>query len=239
VARELHTLYKSKHETKVAALKKSYESRWEKRVREAERKLATAHEENDRLRVERDAAQSDNMAAANASMITRENDEHEAEKRVLEAQIKGLQHEMASIKHDSERLRFELKSERAEKGELVAAVDEWLAIQNQPAQQQQQHQPPPPQREREREPSVSSAGNLEEEYQTSNELPAENFRRSVSRSGSSGIRPPASGEKRIPRFGAGGGHSRGNSGGKSGIAVFTPGRGGIMSSIERMGRGGG
>jgi hypothetical protein len=229
VARELHTLYKSKHETKVAALKKSYESRWEKRVREAERKLATAHEENDRLRVERDAAQSDNMAAANASMITRENDEHEAEKRVLEAQIKGLQHEMASIKHDSERLRFELKSERAEKGELVAAVDEWLAIQSQPAQQQQQQQ---------REPSVSSAGNLEEEYQTSNELPAENFRRSVSRSGSSGIRPPASGEKRIPRFGAGGGHSRGNSGGKSGIAVFTPGRGGIMSSIERMGRGG-
>lgn len=234
VARELHTLYKSKHETKVAALKKSYESRWEKRVHEAERKLATAHEENDRLRVERDAAQSDNMAAANASMITRENDEHEAEKRVLEAQIKGLQHEMASVKEDSERLRFELKSERAEKGELVAAVDEWLAIQNQPAQQQHQQQL----QALDREPSVSSAGHPGEEYQSSTELPAENLRRSVSRSGSSGIRPPASGEKRIPRFGAGGGHSRGNSGGKSGIAIPTPGRGGIMSSIERMGRGG-
>ena len=36
VARELHALYKSKHETKVAALKKSYEGRWEKRVRELE-----------------------------------------------------------------------------------------------------------------------------------------------------------------------------------------------------------
>lgn len=230
VARELHTLYKSKHETKVAALKKSYESRWEKRLREAERKLATAHDENERLREERNAAQSDNMAAANASMIGRENDEHEAEKRVLEAQIKGLQREMASIKDDSDRLRFELKSERAEKGELVAAVDEWLAIQNQPAQQ--------PLAQEKRELSVSSVGPAEEEYQSSSEVPAENPRRSVSRSGSSGIRPPASGKKRIPQFGAGSGHSRGNSGGKSGIALPTPGRGGIMSSIERMGRGG-
>jgi hypothetical protein len=252
VARELHTLYKSKHETKVAALKKSYESRWEKRLREAERKLATAHDENARLREERDAAQSDTMAAANASMIGRENDEHEAEKRVLEAQIQGLQHEMASLKDDSERLRSELRTERAEKGELVAAVDEWLAIQNQPTQQQQQQQqqqqpqpqPQPPQREppsereRERELSVSSIGPAEEEHQPSSELPSESLRRSVSRSGSSGIRPPASGKKRIPQFGAGGGHSRNNSGGRSGIALPTPGRGGIMSSIERMGRGG-
>ncbi|KAJ6120273.1 hypothetical protein N7523_004553 [Penicillium sp. IBT 18751x] len=230
VARELHTLYKSKHETKVAALKKSYESRWEKRLREAERKLATAHEENDRLREERDAAQLDSMAASNASMINREHDDHEAEKRVLEAQIQGLQREMASIKEDSDRLRLELKSERAEKGELVAAVDEWLAIQNQPTQQ--------PLAQEKREVSVSSIGPTEEEYQSSNEVPAENLRRSVSRSGSSGIRPPASGKKRIPQFGAGSGHSRGNSGGKSGIALPTPGRGGIMSSIERMGRGG-
>jgi hypothetical protein len=239
VARELHTLYKSKHETKVAALKKSYEARWEKRLREVERKLAAATQDNDRLRDERDAAQSESMAAANASMIARENDEHEAEKRVFEAQVKGLQHEMAALKEDSERLRSELKSERAEKGELVAAVDEWLAMQ----QGQAQVQPQEREREREREPSVSSAGHYEEEYhyQSTGE-PVESFNRSIGRSGSasSGIRPPpATNEKRIPRFGAApGGHSRGNSGGKSGIAVFTPGRGGIMSSIERMGRGG-
>jgi hypothetical protein len=238
VARELHTLYKSKHETKVAALKKSYEARWEKRLREVERKLAVATQDNDRLRNERDAAQSESMAAANASMIARENDEHEAEKRVFEAQVKGLQHEMAALKEDSERLRSELKSERAEKGELVAAVDEWLAM-----QQGQSAQAQPQEREREREPSVSSAGNYEEDYQyQSAGEPVESFNRSIGRSGSasSGIRPPpATNEKRIPRFGAApGGHSRGNSGGKSGIAVFTPGRGGIMSSIERMGRGG-
>jgi len=228
VARELHTLYKGKHETKVAALKKSYETRWEKRLREAEKKLSAAKEENDRLRSELNAAQSDGMANANASMMARENDEHEAEKRVFEAQIKGLQHEMASLKEDSDRLRSDLKLERAEKGELVAAVDEWLAI--------QQTQPPPPQQQQEtREPSVSSTGHGEE-YLSSNEAPTEHHRRSVSRSGSSGIRAPVTGEKR--RFGAPSGHSRGNSGGKSGIAVFTPGRGGIMSSIERMGRGG-
>jgi hypothetical protein len=241
VARELHTLYKGKHETKVAALKKSYESRWEKRLREVEKKLAAANEEQNRLRGELDTAQNDNMVDANASMIAREFEEYDAEKRVFEAQIEGLRHEIASLKEDSERLRSDLESERAEKGELVAAVDEWLAI------QQAQTQPEPPQHREEiretREHSVSSAGGYGhgEEYLSSTEIhpAADNTRRSVSRSGSSGIRPPVTGEKRS-RFGApaGAGHSRGNSGGKSGIAMYTPGRGGIMSSIERMGRGG-
>ncbi|KAJ5727123.1 hypothetical protein N7493_004943 [Penicillium malachiteum] len=231
VARELHTLYKSKHETKVAALKKSYESRWEKRLRESENKLNAARAENEQLKAEHDAASSDSMAAANASMIARENDEHEAEKRVFEAQIKGLQQEMASLKEDSERLRADLKTERAEKGELVAAVDEWLAIQQGP--------PAPAQQERQSSvlSAVSSAGPPVEESHATDEPPAEPFCRSITRPGSSGIRPPATAEKKH-RFGAPGGHSRGNSGGKSGIAVFTPGRGGIMSSIERMGRGG-
>ncbi|KAJ5752384.1 Central kinetochore-associated [Penicillium odoratum] len=228
VARELHTLYKGKHETKVAALKKSYEARWEKRLRESDNKLTAAREENERLKAERDAADSESIAAANVSMIARENDEHEAQKRVFEAQIQGLQQEMAVLKEDSERLRSELKTERAEKGELVAAVDEWLNI--------QQTQPAPAQQS-ERAASVSSAGVPEEDYQSASEAPVENFRRSVSRSGSSGIRPPSTTEKKS-RFGAPASHSRGNSGGKSGIAVFTPGRGGIMSSIERMGRGG-
>lgn len=237
VARELHTLYKGKHETKVAALKKSYESRWEKRVREAENKLKAVNEENERLKTERSSMPE--APNPNASIIAQEKDEHEAEKRVLEAQIKGLQQEMAAIKADSDQLRSDLKVERAEKGELVAAVDEWLAM------QQPQPQPPPqpqigpysgsltPRDEQSPEPSSADA-----------ELPVENFKRSIGRSGSgSGIRPPSTGssssEKKIPRIGPTPGRpSRGNSGGKSGIAVFTPGRGGIMGSIERMGRGG-
>lgn len=236
VARELHVLYKGKHETKVAALKKSYEARWEKRVREAENKWKAAMEENERLKTERDATTS-GAVNPNASMIIRENEEHEAEKRVMEAQIKGLQQEMLALKRDSERLHSELKIERAEKGELVAAVDEWLAMQQQPQQQQQEQRisEPPSSRQSSQEPLGKPA-----------EPEAENFKRSASRSGASGIRPPstssagsASGDRKLGRFGApAGGHSRGNSGsGKSGIAIPTPGRSGIMSSIERMGRG--
>ncbi|EAW15094.1 uncharacterized protein ACLA_057500 [Aspergillus clavatus NRRL 1] len=234
VARELHTLYKSKHETKVAALKKSYEARWEKRVREAENKWKAASEENERLQNERDAALSESHRP-DTSMVAHQNDEHEAEKRVLEAQIQGLQQEMTALKQDSEQLRAELKVERAEKGELVAAVDEWLAIQQNPP----------------RSPSASHSPPRPEEYETPEPQPAptetnEELRRSVNRSGSSGIRPPGTGsgnggEKKISKIGAPATrHARGNSGGKSGIAVFTPGRptGGILGSIERMGRGG-
>ncbi|KAL1967009.1 hypothetical protein VTN77DRAFT_3533 [Rasamsonia byssochlamydoides] len=256
VARELHQLYKSKHETKVAALKKSYEARWEKRVREAETKLKEANEEIERLKTERDATMS-GPVNPNASMIGRDSEELEAEKRVLEAQIKGLQQEMASLKRDNERLHAELKQERTEKGELVAAVDEWLAMQQ--AQNQQQTQQVQTSH-RELSESFSTAREPSPVYQQEAPLkesdlvpPAEpetNFRRSISRGGVSGIRPPSSGlgEKKQTRPSMGmyahghgpSGHARTNSSGRTGIAVptTTPGRSGIMSSIERMGRGG-
>ncbi|OAX78571.1 hypothetical protein ACJ72_07120 [Emergomyces africanus] len=140
VARELHTLYKGKHETKVAALKKSYEARWEKRVREAERKLSEALEENERLRSEKDSSISGGEGGfCGEATFIRETESLEAEKRVLEARVKGLEQEIISVKRDSEALRSELKQERAEKGDLVAAVDEWLAIQQYQHQQQQRH----------------------------------------------------------------------------------------------------
>lgn len=230
VARDLHSLYKEKHETKVAALKKSYESRWEKRLREAEKKLKAASDECERVKAERDAA-SHESARPDASMMARENEEHEAEKHVLEAQIKGLQQEIASLKSDSEQLRIELKAERAEKGDLVALVEEWLIMQNQPAQ-----------------PSQSKNDEMTPESVSHEQLPpTEDLEPEVPHSSSSGLRGPSSGsssssghgERKIPRIGAPGArHVRGNSGGKSGIAVFTPGRSGIMGSIERMGRGG-
>ncbi|KAF5863413.1 hypothetical protein ETB97_010171 [Aspergillus alliaceus] len=229
VARELHTLYKSKHETKVAALKKSYEARWERRLREADNKLKAALEDNERLKAERDAAISETLQP-DFSMLARDKDEHEAEKRVLEAQIKGLERELGALRDDSERLRNELKIERAEKGELVAAVDEWLAIQQSQPPSQDGPRSPKPQADNTPEPAPSETAS------------GDFNKRSISRSSSSGIRPPSTGfgngEKRISKISASGNrHARGNSGGKSGIAVFTPGRSGIMSSIERMGRG--
>lgn len=282
VARELHTLYKGKHETKVAALKKSYESRWEKRVREAENKLREANEEVERLKTERDTTMSGplNPNMSMMSVMGRDNEELETENKVLGAQIKGLEEQLSTIKRDNEQLHAELKMERTEKGELVAAVDEWLAM-----QQANTNQPPPPSS---REVSNSSAyysaseqeapltssasssfetsprkksideGAFEAPYQQ--QQPSQpTFKRSISRTGassnalSSGLRPPSSGttagstglEKRS-RLGmyAGGsaGHSRHNSGGNGGRSIAmpatTPGRSGIMNSIERMGAGG-
>ncbi|KAI0145857.1 hypothetical protein F4776DRAFT_660734 [Hypoxylon sp. NC0597] len=48
--RDLHTLYKSKHETKVAALKKSYENHWENKGRGLKCKVDEL-EENEKLRL--------------------------------------------------------------------------------------------------------------------------------------------------------------------------------------------
>jgi hypothetical protein len=282
VARELHTLYKGKHETKVAALKKSYESRWEKRVREAENKLREANEEVERLKTERDTTMSGplNPNMSMMSMMGRDNEELETENKVLGAQIKGLEEQLSTIKRDNEQLHAELKMERTEKGELVAAVDEWLAM-----QQANTNQPAPlSSREvsnssayysasEQEAPLTSSAsssfetsprkisideGAIEAPYQQ--QQPSQpTFKRSISRTGassnalSSGLRPPSSGttagstglEKRS-RLGmyAGGsaGHSRHNSGGNGGRSIAmpatTPGRSGIMNSIERMGAGG-
>lgn len=238
VARELHTLYKGKHETKVAALKKSYETRWEKRVREAENKVKGVQEENDRMKEEREKATASETAKSRdevTSMMAHAKDEHEAEKWVLEAQIKGLQQEMVALREDRERLQMDLESERTEKGELVAAVDEWLAIQQQaPQAPETTQQPASASPEPTRKPSVEPA--------------MEDFRRSVSSGSGSGSgsasvhRAPLEKERKIPKVGGASG-ARGTrgpgagAGGKSGIAVFTPGRSGIMGSIERMGRG--
>ncbi|MCJ1367274.1 hypothetical protein MMC16_006406 [Acarospora aff. strigata] len=55
VARELHTVYKKKHEEKVSSLKTSYEKRWDKKIRSLEHQLADAVKENEELRAGKDA----------------------------------------------------------------------------------------------------------------------------------------------------------------------------------------
>ncbi|WEW59038.1 hypothetical protein PRK78_004506 [Emydomyces testavorans] len=260
VARELHTLYKGKHETKVAALKKSYEARWEKRLREAEKRLKDAKEQNERLKTELDTAMSGVHAdiSAGDTTIFRETESLEAEKRVLEAKVKGLEQEMLSIKQDNEMLSEQLKNERAEKGELVAVVDEWFAMQQ---QQQQDSNPPPVPPHAERELSIPRTELSQEDepmqaptkieliekpapsQSNENAPPTSNIARFAN--GPSGIRsrPCAGLTPKVPRFGVPAGHVRGSSRDEkstSGIPSKTPSapRSGIMSSIERMGRGG-
>ena len=50
--------------------------------------------------------------------------------REMVARLEGLSEELKSFKRDNSELRLELEQERLEKGELVAACDELLALQD-------------------------------------------------------------------------------------------------------------
>ncbi|KAF4440500.1 kinetoplast-associated KAP [Fusarium acutatum] len=227
VARELHALYKSKHESKVTALKKSYETRWEKRVHELESKIRELIEENERLRVCRDTTMSrvepDNIEAdERKAQAVRDS----AAIKELNADIQRLEAVVHTVQLDNESLRSMLEKERVEKGELVQLAEEMMSMQSFVAQtpkpqtqpQQQAQQPPsvsryPHERQHDREPETKTP-----------KRSADHFRSSVSRA--SGLRAPGSG-LRAP-------HERTKSAG----GLPRPGgmaRSGIMNSIEKMG----
>ncbi|KAF5020140.1 hypothetical protein F66182_7832 [Fusarium sp. NRRL 66182] len=223
VARELHALYKSKHESKVTALKKSYESRWEKRVHELESKIEELTEDNERLRAGGDVT----MSKLEAESV--EADERRAQAvrdsatiKELNAEIQRLEAVMQTVQQDNEQLRSLLEQERVEKGELVQLAEEMMNMQSfvaqtpKPKPQQQQTQSAsrqPHERQHEREPEAKTP-----------KRSADHFRSSISRA--SGLRAPGSGF-RAP-------HERTKSGG----GLPRPGgaaRSGIMNSIEKMG----
>ncbi|KAJ2896416.1 kinetoplast-associated KAP [Zalerion maritima] len=136
VARELHALYKSKHETKVAALKKSYEGRWEKRVRELEGKIDSVERENEELRVGRDGTMT------KIDMVRLDKYEKEVEERKmqaahdqtemkhLDAEVRRLEAVVEETKRDNEEIRGLLERERVEKGELVMLAEEMMSMQH-------------------------------------------------------------------------------------------------------------
>lgn len=132
VARELHALYKAKHQTKVGALKKSYEARWEKRVKELENKLEEANKEVEEMRMARDVTLSGVLPAnLHAHHPEDTNDEKAGLTMQLEEQktrVAGLMEDLAILKRDNNSLVLALERERVEKGDLVAAVEEMLSI---------------------------------------------------------------------------------------------------------------
>jgi chromosome segregation ATPase len=223
VARELHALYKSKHETKVSALKKSYEARWEKKVKELEAKLEDTSREIEELRIGRDSTMSGVVPRLPSAMDVEQQQERaelvqQAEEQ--KAKLLGLASEVASIKKDNFQLRNDLEKERNEKGDLVGAVEELLMIQ-----------------------AAAQAG----DPVASNGL--ENLRGSISRA--SGLRGPGftsrmpgpnltatpsngRSEHHLTQTNSTGSTGRSHSRGNSGIGGA---RSGIMSNIERMGRG--
>ncbi|KAK3403063.1 central kinetochore-associated-domain-containing protein [Sordaria brevicollis] len=138
VARELHALYKSKHETKVAALKKSYESRWEKKVRDLQAQVDELSRENEELRKQRDQDKTA-LATLNPARLTELEEERKADRarnavqiREFEAEVEKLVAILDTVKNDNDELRALLEQERIEKGELVRLAEEMMAMQQEP-----------------------------------------------------------------------------------------------------------
>ncbi|KAI1806007.1 hypothetical protein F4811DRAFT_512345 [Daldinia bambusicola] len=220
VARELHVLYKSKHEAKVAALKKSYETRWEKKVQELESRVEGLAEENEKLRLDRDATM--NRVDPDQTLADEERKfqaiRDSAQIKEMGAEIEKLGAVIDSIKMDNHELRQLLEKERVEKGELVMLAEEMMSMQT----LVQAEAPPPPR------PTVTK---------TQHTGP-ESFRHSIG-SRPSGLRAPGSVKKPAESRIGGIAHDRSRNGGSQG-GLPRPGSGtamrsGIMSSIEKMG----
>ncbi|KAI9881245.1 MAG: hypothetical protein M1830_005531 [Pleopsidium flavum] len=213
VSKELHTAYKSKHESKVAALRKSYEGRWDKKVKDLENQLAATSKENEELRIGRDATLSGVVPGTLLHEDSAERQQEKAEEKAEEARkveeqegkVAGLMEEVAKIQRDNSELRNALEKEQMANVALAAAAEEIMLL----VPETDDTQAPPA---------------------------IENFRGSVSRA--SGLKGPGfsssigNGESRIGRMNSGGNSIRSMSG--SGMGT---GRSGIMSNIERMGRG--
>lgn len=248
VARELHGLYKSKHETKVAALKKSYESRWQKKIDVLEAKIADLNEDNDRLRAGADTT----IARFDQSTFDVEERKAKSVKdsttiKELTADVQRLEAVLGTVKKDNHDLRAMLEQERVERSELVQLAEEMMSMQSfvgpsseqheqqqqhhhheqqQQQRQQQQQQIPAPHTQRTPAPQrqMQYADRGEPAMKTP-KISAEGFRSSIGRSGlkapGTGLRAPHERNKS-----AGGGLPRPGGG---------AGRSGIMSSIEKMG----
>lgn len=132
LARELHAVYKKKHESKVATLKKTYESRADKKHGELSQKIEELTKQNEELQAAKDSSLSIELSKnkPQAPETALENQKFRAELEEQKAALAGLTNELSSLRSTNSTLMEELESERVEKGELVAAVDEMLALQS-------------------------------------------------------------------------------------------------------------
>ncbi len=223
VAKELHGLYKSKHEAKVTALKKSYSDRWEKKIKELQSKIDELSKENEDLRVGRDATMTGVDPAKVLSGAAGESEdkkkEREAERQSFEDRAREqarrlggveqdlitLKSELAATKEINLDLMEQLDSSRSETADLIAATEELMQL----SQSAMASEPQPTPLDSRSVLSRSTSG--------------------------SGLKAPGfggySGESRIGRMPVYG-QERSGSG-----TAGTGGRSGLLGNIERMGRG--
>jgi hypothetical protein len=176
VSRELHAVYKDKHERKVGTLKKSYEARGEKRCAELQNRLDAMQRENDELHAAKDAT----FSAPVSGVSSEESAAMKSEIEEQRAHLARLENEIYTSQQQQEAIMRDLERERIEKGDLVAAVDEMLALQSEAG---------PSQAQRVDQSQIQGAISV-----------VEDFRKSISRP--SGLKPPTTGESRIGRGGA-------------------------------------
>lgn len=247
VARELHGLYKAKHETKVGALKKSYEARWEKRIREMQGKIEELGRENEELRLGRDATMTavapgaipqgpgpgEPLSEADAAAQNATRDEAErrataareadAERtKELTGRLDRLAAEVETVKTDNAALRADLATSRLENSELVAAVEQMLTLES------ALPLPLPTTAN-----ATAPAADLVEPALNGGGAPGPNT--GLGGGGTVGATKARASGLKGPGFGAGamgpGRFARSTSGSQAGP------RSGMMSNIERMGRG--
>jgi hypothetical protein len=234
VSRELHTLYKEKHETKVAALKKSYEKRWDKKVKDLESQVEELSKENEELKLGRDTTMTKVEPKNNTEEMEKQS-ARDAKMKEYEAELEGLSEVIKSVKQDNSELRRLLDEERVEKGKLVAAVDEMIPLIAAYDDMLSSNV--------DNTPAILSPSKIARPLSQSSN--PEGFRSSIQRS--SGLRAPTTksiatpGESRIGRGAFGAPPSSSQDRSKiGGGATARPGSGlgyrsGIMSSIEKMG----
>ncbi|SMY22732.1 unnamed protein product [Zymoseptoria tritici ST99CH_1A5] len=131
VSRELHSVYKEKHERKVATLKKSYEARNAQKCGALEARLQELEKAHDELLASKDATFTGDLSHAHRSGGNAEVEaELKAQIEEQRAHLARLDSEMQASRQQQDQLMHDLEQERIEKGDLVAAVDEMLLLQS-------------------------------------------------------------------------------------------------------------
>jgi hypothetical protein len=206
---ELHTIYKKKHLTKVAGLKKGLEAKSREKTAELEAKIEDLERRNEELQAKIDATLSGvvHLPSGAFDSVQREEDLKKLEEQNVlierqKAELAGREEEIRTAKAEFAVVMQDLERERIEKGELVAAVDEMLALQADITTI-----------------AGSAAGNAVEDFKKSI---------GIGSAKPTGLKGPGVGLPRPQsRIGAPSGLARSTSGGKSKM----------MSNIERMGNG--
>ncbi|KAF2444800.1 hypothetical protein P171DRAFT_412638 [Karstenula rhodostoma CBS 690.94] len=150
VARDLHTAYKAKHEKKIKALKDNYQKKADERCKELrvqiirlERRVEEAEKKKDDTFSNVLPTQYDDKDGSPTTVASRPEDlklleDQKSEIEHLKAKLAGLRSELESLRKSNDHIMQDLEAERVEKGELVAAAEQMLAMCGEKMEEMQQ-----------------------------------------------------------------------------------------------------